>query len=78
MPDNVSEATIKAQAYSYIMLCLLQRLERREPGLINDLLDGIKADYEASKTHAQNGPPVSLIFEEAIAFLARAKQGAES
>ncbi|WP_058987339.1 hypothetical protein [Acetobacter senegalensis] len=78
MPEDVSEATIKAQAYSYIMLCLLQRLERREPGLINDLLDGIKADYEASKTHAQNRPPVSLIFEEAISFLARAKQGAES
>ncbi len=71
-PQGFTKADAKAYACSYILLSLLQRMDQQEPGLIDALLDGAKGDFEASKANKNLPPPVSMIFDETIAFLERA------
>jgi len=72
MSKDFTKTDAKAYACSYILLSLLQRMDRKEPGLIDELLTGAKADYEASKLQKDPPLPVPLVFEEAIACLVRA------
>lgn len=72
MPDDLTWADVKAQACSYILLSLLQRMDQKEPGLIDGLLAGAKDDLEASRSQKDLPPPVLSIFDEAIALLVRA------
>ncbi|RDS82003.1 hypothetical protein [Dyella psychrodurans] len=72
MPGDFTRADVKAHACSYILLSLLQRMDQKEPGLIGDLLAGAKGDFEASQSQNDLPPPVSMIFQEAIAMLTRA------
>ncbi|CAI9120500.1 hypothetical protein [Brytella acorum] len=61
----------KLQAMSYVFLCILQRLDEAQPGLIADVLGGVRADREASLAQS---PAALPIFDEAIKFLERANQ----
>lgn len=71
MPKELGNAETKLQAMSYVLVCILQRLDEAQPGLITDVLSGVRADREASLAQS----PVSLpIFDEAIKFLERANQ----
>lgn len=72
MPRELTKPEAKAYASSYILLSLLQRMDQKEPGLIDELLAGAKGDFAASKANADLPPPVPQIFEETIAFLERA------
>lgn len=72
MQDGFTKADAKAYACSYILLSLLQRMDQKEPGLIDELLAGAKGDFEASKANADLPTPVSMIFDETLAFLERA------
>jgi hypothetical protein len=72
MQRDFTRTDAKAQACSYILLSLLQRMDRQEPGLIDDLLAGATGDFEASQSQGDLRHPVPMIFQEAIALLTRA------
>lgn len=48
MPHEFSRADAKAHACSYILLSLLQRMDQKEPGLIEELIAGAEGDFAAS------------------------------
>ncbi len=67
--SELSPAGTKAQACAYILHMLLQRLEAQQPGLVQDMLLGAKADL-ASVSDQENMPEsVSKVFDEAISIL---------
>jgi hypothetical protein len=72
MSKEFTKTDAKAYACSYILLSLLQRMDQKEPGLIDELLAGAKGDFEACRQQADLPPAVPLIFEETMAFLERA------
>ncbi|GLQ99242.1 hypothetical protein GCM10007863_36620 [Dyella mobilis] len=72
MSRELTKPEAKAYASSYILLSLLQRMDQKEPGLIDELLAGAKGDFAASQANADLPPAVPQIFEETIAFLERA------
>lgn len=72
MSKPFSKTDAKAFSCSYLLLVLLQRMDQKEPGLIDELIDGAKGDYEASKAQTELPAPVHMIFEETMAFLTRA------
>ena len=46
MQRDFTRTDAKAQACSYILLSLLQRMDRQESGLIDDLLAGATGEFE--------------------------------
>jgi hypothetical protein len=72
MQRDFTRTDAKAQACSYILLSLLQRMDQQEPGLIDELLAGAKGDFEAAQSRGDLRQPVPMIFQEAVAFLTRA------
>ncbi|HUA79434.1 MAG TPA: hypothetical protein VL997_03610 [Dyella sp.] len=72
MPHEFTASDVKAHACSYILLSLLQRMDQKEPGLIEELIAGVKGDLEASQSQGDLPPFVPLIFQETIAILTRA------
>jgi hypothetical protein len=72
MQREFTRMDAKAQACSYILLGLIQRMDEKEPGLIEEMLAGVKGDFDASRSQGDLAAPVPMIFEEAIAFLTRA------
>jgi hypothetical protein len=73
MQRDFTRTDAKAQACSYILLGLLQRMDQKEPGLIEAMLAGVRGDFEAAQSQGDSlASPVPMIFEEAIALLTRA------
>ena len=72
MARDFTPADAKAHACSYILLSLLQRMDMKEPGLIDELIAGAEGDFAASSEHGELPPAVPMIFREAIAILTRA------
>jgi len=72
MTREFTSADAKAHACSYLLLGLLQRMDQKEPGLIDELLAGAKGDFQASRQQDPLPAPVPLIYQEAIAILERA------
>jgi hypothetical protein len=67
--SELSPAGTKAEACAYILHMLLQRLEAQQPGLVQNMLLGAKADL-ASFNGQENMPePVSKVFNKAISIL---------
>ena len=58
------------QAHDYLLICILQRLEEKYPGFVEELSEGVRADMSAS----QVGPKDSAfgVFNEAQAMVDRA------
>jgi hypothetical protein len=48
---------------------LLQRLEEQQPGLVQNMLRGAKADLASFNGQENNYEPASKIFNEAISIL---------
>ncbi|ACI50758.1 hypothetical protein Gdia_0974 [Gluconacetobacter diazotrophicus PA1 5] len=71
MSKELGKTQIKLQAVSYVLLCILQKLDEAQPDLITDVLSGVRADREASFEQSPVGLP---IFDEAIKFLERANK----
>ena len=67
---STSKTEAQAGASVYILHMLLQRLEAKHPGLVQELLDGAKADQTAFSAQDKKLEGVSQIFDEAIAILA--------
>jgi len=72
MSQELTRAEAKAYASSYVLLSLLQRMDQKNPGLIDELLAGARGDFQESMASADLPPAVLQIFEETIAFLERA------
>jgi hypothetical protein len=67
--SELSPAGTKAAACACILHMLLQRLEAQQPGLVQDMLLGAKADL-ASVSDQENMPEsVAKVFHEAISIL---------
>ena len=72
MTATYDHADVKAGACSYILMCLLQRLDAQAPGLIDELVAGVEGDFRAVESQGETPPLVSAIFKEAQAILRRA------
>ncbi|WP_109127030.1 hypothetical protein [Dyella sp. C11] len=72
MADEFTRADAKAHACSYILLSLLQRMDMKEPGLIEELITGAEGDWEACRQQENLPAPVQDIFRETLAILTRA------
>lgn len=70
MAEANSDAT--AAACRYVLVALLQRLEKTTPGLLADLQAGIAADQRATPP---GQPYVDATFAEALRMLAMAARG---
>lgn len=64
----------KADASSYILTALLQRLEQIHPGLIKDIHDGVKSDQAAIQDDILDYDYIQNIFDETFQILERASQ----
>jgi len=62
----------KGDACIYILTALLQRMEAEKPGLITEIIDGIKNDQSNMPENISNKEHVELIFSEALSMLERA------
>lgn len=64
----------KAGATLYILTGLLQRLEKTNPGLIKDMIEGAKSDQASISNEILETEEISSVFKEALATLERANQ----
>ena len=62
----------KSDACIYILTVLLQRMETEKPGLIPEIIDGIKSDQSNMSENINNKEHVESIFNEALTMLERA------
>ena len=69
MTTEFTKAEAKAGACAYILRGLLQRLEKQNPGLVLDLLNGVRADQSAVLAQGHPADPVTQVFAESIALL---------
>jgi hypothetical protein len=69
MMSEFSKADAKAGACAYILHMLLQRLEATQPGIVEELLNGAKADQIAFNLQSSPSDAGSQTFGEAIAVL---------
>lgn len=67
--SEFSKADAKAGACGYILHMLLQRLEATQPGIVEELLKGAKADQAAFNAQSSPSEAGTKIFGEAIAAL---------
>ena len=66
---------IKADVAAYILIVLLQRLETKHPGILQEMLEGIQSDQAALSGDKVAGEHAGRVFQEAIALMTRAKSG---
>jgi hypothetical protein len=62
----------KADACAYPASCLLQRLELQSPGLLKEMINGIKNDRLALPKEAAEKEHLEQIFIESLKILERA------
>ncbi|CAM3015250.1 hypothetical protein [Moritella viscosa] len=67
----------KADACSYLITMIIQKLEEDNQGLINSLIEGVEADRAALPKRVQSRTHVEAIIRETFKILDRAKAGAE-
>ena len=67
--NATSNTEAQAGASVYILHMLLQRLEVQHPGLVQDLLNGARADQAAFSIQDHKPEGVSQIFDQALAIL---------
>ncbi len=62
----------KADASIYLLTCLLQRLETSNPGLLQDMIQGVKADKSSLPDDVAEKDHIEQIFQESLLLLERA------
>ncbi len=67
--NDFTKADAQAGACTYILHMLLQRLEITQPGIVEELLNGAKADQAAFNAQETKPENAVQIFKEAIAAL---------
>ena len=68
-----ASAETQAGACSYVLLMLLQRLEAKHGGLLDELIAGARADQAAMEAAGAMTAPVQNIFSEALTLLRQAR-----
>lgn len=63
---------VKADACGYILTMLLQRLEKTQPGLLNEMIAGVEGDQSAIASDVPNRDHISAVFSETLAMLRQA------
>ena len=66
---DITNTGTKAAACAYVLHILLQRLEEIRPGLVLELLQGVKSDRTAVESNGAMSEPVGSIFREAERML---------
>ncbi len=69
MQDDNAEVT--AAACRYLLAGLLPRLERLQPGLVDDIRSGIEGDRSAMAKAGTLSPEVDAVVAEALRIVAR-------
>ncbi|WP_417508542.1 hypothetical protein [Methylophaga sp.] len=64
----------KIGASLYILTGLLQRLEKTNPGLIKDMIEGVKSDQASVSNQISEKDKIDSVFKETLATLERASQ----
>lgn len=67
----------KAEAALYLLTGLIQRVSEDNPAVLNDMLEGAKADQKSMSSNVKNKEFIDEIFKESISILERIK-GLES
>ena len=62
----------KADASLYLLTALLQRLEGSNPGLLKDMICGVKTDQSSIPADAAEKEHIDEIFKESLMLLERA------
>ncbi|CAN5326540.1 hypothetical protein BH11PSE11_BH11PSE11_29110 [soil metagenome] len=59
----------KANSCGYILIMLMQRLEKMQPGLLAEMIAGVEGDRSAIPSDAPNGEHTQAVFSETLAML---------
>lgn len=65
---------IKAEATSYILTMLLQRIEAQIPGTLDGMIAGVKSDRASVPGTTLKSENINEVFEEALRVLANARR----
>jgi hypothetical protein len=71
-PEGERMDKAKVDAYGYLLTLLLQRLEDKLPGLIEQMSAGVRSDMAAIDDEILDREHVEAIFAEAMKLLKRA------
>ncbi len=63
----------KVDACLYLLTGLLQRMDKENPGLIKNMIEGVKSDQAAIPKNTTEKEHVSEICKEALVLLERAQ-----
>ena len=74
MDTTGADPKVQAAACAYLLVGLMQRLEKSQPGLIKGFMAGVNADRRAIPPDLTNREFVDQIFEEALRLLKLADQ----
>ena len=69
-----ADPNVQAAACAYLLVGILQRLEKDHPGLIKDAIAGVKADRGAIAGNVPNRKFIDEIFQETLRLLQLADQ----
>ncbi len=72
MSKQISEVDARAGACRYILVGLLQRLDAKSPGLIDEMLEGVIADCAAIEAKGNLDDSLRMVCDEAKALLKQA------
>ena len=61
----------KADASLYLLTCLLQRLETSNPGLLKEMIEGVKSDQSSLPDDVPGKEHIEQIFKESLLILER-------
>ena len=62
----------KANASLYLITMLVQRMENDKPGMIKEMIEGVKNDKANIDESTPNKDHIEAVFEEALTLLERA------
>lgn len=64
---------IKADAASYLLTVMLQHLEVKHPGMLQEMIEGVQSDQSVLTGEASENEHIQQVFQEALGMLTRAK-----
>lgn len=71
----IGQRNAQVATCSYLLIMILQRLDRQQKGFIGELVAGVEADRLAIPAHAHGRKFVEQIFGETLKILLQAKHG---
>lgn len=62
----------KADACGYLLIMLMQRLEKTQPGLLKEMIAGVEGDRSAMPVDVPDSAHIEAVFDETLAMLRQA------